>query len=57
MNEKLYGAGYYLTIWQLPKVSTVPAALERMFCRVHSFHINFFPFRSYASPMKNKGKC
>ena len=46
MNEHLYGVRYYLIAWQLPNVSTIPEALERMFCCVHSFYANFFPYES-----------
>ena len=43
MNGHLYWAGYYLITRQLPKGSTIPSALERMFCCVHKFYVIFFP--------------
>ena len=46
MNEHLRGARYHLIARQLPKVSTIPGALERMFCSGHSFYVNFFPYES-----------
>ena len=56
MNEQLYGAGYYLITWQLPKFSTIPSALERIFCRGHNFYINFFPPTNLRKPDEGERK-